>query len=112
VRVTATPKVGEEERGNQMHYVKQKLVEDNFLEAVISVLSLGLGGFILSEVHKRKAEKEARKRGCLCAFRKNVFPLPYSNEVVHVWRLYDRNNTGKYNIDTGHVFKITTGYLD
>ncbi len=94
-------------------YIKQKLGEDSFWDNIVSILTFGLGGFILNEVYKRKAEKEARKRDCLCAFRKDVFPLPYANEVVHVWKLYDRNhNTGKYNIDTGIEFRTVTGYLE
>jgi len=97
----------------EIEYVKQKLVEDSFLQSAISILTLGLGGFILNEMNKREAKKKARKRNCLCAFRKDVFPLPYSNEVVHVWRLYSWNhNTKRYNIDTGLVLKIVTGYLE
>jgi len=94
-------------------HVKQKVGEDSLIESIISVLTLGLWGFISNEVHKREAEKEARKRDCLCAFREDVFPLPYSNEVVHKWRLFDKNHiTGKYNIDTGHSFKTVTGYCE
>ena len=97
----------------ELEYVKQKLGEDSFWDNIVSILTFGLGGFILNEVYKRKAEEEARKRDCLCAFRTDVFPLPCGIEAVHVWKLYDRNhNTGKYNIDTGIEFTTVTGGLE
>jgi len=98
---------------NDVQYVKQKLVDDNFLESIISVLTLGVGGFVLNKFHKRNAEKEARQRGCLCAFREDVFPLPYVNESVHKWRLYNKcSSTERYTIDTGIVFSVITGCLE